>query len=90
LLETDSEVELDSIKKEATSFLELKNFEDIFLYNSKPIIHKLSHQHLYTRFWIVLLHSEMDYMQHILEIKEKAVPVLIGNFIDNFSPFNNP
>lgn len=63
------------------------DIESVSLYNEKAMIHKLSHQHLHTRFWIVLLKSEMEQMQHISEIKDKAVPVLIGNFIDKFSPF---
>ncbi|EDM45641.1 A/G-specific adenine glycosylase [unidentified eubacterium SCB49] len=63
--------------------------ESISLYNEEAVVHKLSHQHLYTRFWIVILNSEIEQMQTISEIKEKAVPVLIGNFIDKFPPFND-
>ena len=31
----------------------IKSLEDIVLFNEKEIVHKLSHQHLYTKFWIV-------------------------------------
>ena len=54
------------------------------LYNDKEIIHKLSHQHLYTSFWIVhvneLPHDAID----ISKVHEFPVPILIGKFIDAF------
>jgi A/G-specific adenine glycosylase len=84
LLETDSEVELNSIKKEATSFLELKDFEDIFLYNSKPIIHKLSHQHLHTKFWILHTTNELEAGLAWEETHNYPVPVLIADFIKTY------
>ena len=70
------------------SATEAWDIDSISLYNETAVVHKLSHQHLYTRFWIVLLNGEMEHMLTISEIKEKAVPVLIGNFIDKFPPFN--
>lgn len=48
------------------------------------VIHKLSHQHLYTRFWIIQIR---DYSEATIlwdDIQEYPVPVLISNFLDQF------
>ena len=59
------------------------------------IIHKLSHQHLYTRFWIAetknLSGASTDLALQgvpIEKVNDYAVPVLIENFISEFSVFN--
>ncbi|VAV84200.1 A/G-specific adenine glycosylase [hydrothermal vent metagenome] len=58
---------------------------DFSLYNKKAIVHKLSHQHLYTKFWIISLDKLPQKGIPISEIHEYPVPVLIGKFIDEFS-----
>ncbi len=90
LVETSKEVNETGLLHEAhfRSATENWDIDSISLYNQTAVIHKLSHQHLYTRFWIVLLNNEMEQMLNISEMKEKAVPVLIGNFIDKFPSFN--
>ena len=54
------------------------------LFNKKEIIHKLSHQHLYTRFWIV--ETEAVQLETISwnKISSYPVPILIANFIDQY------
>ncbi|MDO6595559.1 A/G-specific adenine glycosylase [Oceanihabitans sp. 2_MG-2023] len=58
---------------------------NLSLYNEEEIIHKLSHQHLYTKFWII----EIDRLAlkgiSINEIKKYPVPILVSNFIDAFN-----
>lgn len=71
------------------SYKELKNklsndYEDIRLFNDQVIVHKLSHQHLHTRFWIVRVNSLPKDGISASEIHEYATPVLIKNFIDAF------
>ena len=53
-------------------------------YNTKPIIHKLSHQHLHTTFWIIDVDQLPEDAIAITDIKSYPVPVLISNFIDTF------
>ena len=53
-------------------------------YNTKPVIHKLSHQHLHTIFWIIDVHQLPESAIAITEIKTYPVPVLISKFIDTF------
>jgi len=62
---------------------------EITLYNQKPLVHKLSHQHLYTNFYIVKTDvvSTLDKDQKLVSFKEihkYPVPILLGNFIDAF------
>lgn len=54
------------------------------LYNHDEIIHKLSHQHLYTKFWIVEVNSLPEEGVLITEIEKYPTPVLISNFINEF------
>ena len=55
------------------------------LYNEKEIVHKLSHQHLYTKFWILNVEKLPQEGINILKIKSFPVPVLMSNFINEFS-----
>ncbi|PQJ22006.1 A/G-specific adenine glycosylase [Tenacibaculum sp. SG-28] len=57
---------------------------EISLFNTKEIIHKLSHQHLHTQFWIVKTNTLSAANQSWLHIQEKPVPVLIANFLSEF------
>ncbi|MGJ8745236.1 A/G-specific adenine glycosylase [Polaribacter sp.] len=56
----------------------------ISLYNSKEIVHKLSHQHLYTQFWIVETSNSDKATINWSEINKFPVPVLIANFLEAF------
>ncbi len=55
------------------------------LYNDKDIVHKLSHQHLHTRFWILNVDELPQEGLLISEINNLPVPILIGNFIEVFN-----
>lgn len=72
-----------------TEFLKELNSDDFFenltLFNSIDIIHKLSHQHLHTKFWIIKTTTLPKSGIAISEIENYAVPVLIKNFIDAFN-----
>lgn len=58
---------------------------DYYLYNTVDKIHKLSHQHLYTKFWIIETDNLSDKAISIKDIKAYPVPVLIGDFIEAFN-----
>lgn len=78
--------DFESLSRE-TELLKGKTF-DFSLYNEKEIIHKLSHQHLYTNFWIINLESKLEDGITNSEVKAFPVPALIGDFISKFK-FNN-
>jgi len=67
---------------------ELYGIDTLTLFQEKAVVHKLSHQHLYTRFWIAHTQSKLDKGTPFKEIHQFAVPVLISNFISNFASFN--
>ncbi|GAA4269172.1 A/G-specific adenine glycosylase [Hyunsoonleella aestuarii] len=87
LVETKVEVDFDSFKETIESHTFLKQIDyDLSLYNDAPIIHKLSHQHLYTKFWILKVQKLIiDEAISVDEIQSLPVPILIGNFIENFN-----
>lgn len=65
------------------TFLKSTDF-DYALYNEVDKVHKLSHQHLYTKFWIVEVDQLPDTSIPIKMLKKYPAPVLISNFIDEF------
>lgn len=86
LIETEKPSTYNNIKSkiENLDVLEDMNF-DVHLYNDTDIIHKLSHQHLYTKFWIVSIDKSIENGIDISNIEDFPVPILIGNFIDKFN-----
>jgi len=96
LIESDIDVDATELAKldEYINLSKELQIESLALFNEKVIIHKLSHQHLYTRFWIAetkdLSLTNMDLgLEGILieRVGDYAVPVLIENFISEFSAF---
>lgn len=57
------------------------NETTISLFNKEDIIHKLSHQHLHTKFWIVKTSNVNVETIPLKKIEEYPVPVLISNFL---------
>ena len=54
------------------------------LYNEKVIVHKLTHQHIYTKFWIVNCEKLPEEGIPLENLNTYPVPVLIENFINTF------
>jgi A/G-specific adenine glycosylase len=54
------------------------------LFNKKEIIHKLSHQHLYTQFWIIETKNSPEININWSEIEKYPVPILIANFLEAY------
>ncbi len=85
LIETEKYVDTKSFKPlvEEHDLLKGISFE-LTPYNDDPIVHKLSHQHLYTKFWIINTDSLLIDGISISEIHNYPVPILIGDFIETF------
>ncbi len=84
LIESDKSLKASEFNTlNVTSVLNNAKF-DYWLYNEKDIVHKLSHQHLFTKFWIL----ETKKLHHnsilLTELKKYPSPVLISNFINEF------
>ncbi|MGY8914705.1 MAG: A/G-specific adenine glycosylase [Flavobacteriales bacterium] len=84
LLETEREYSLEEITKEMDTVLELNEPSEIYQFNDKTIVHKLSHQHLHTKFWIVKSEEKHSNGVSYEEFKKYPVPVLIAEFINTF------
>lgn len=56
------------------------------LFNKKEIVHKLSHQHLHTQFWIVETENSSEAKINWSDIEKYPVPVLIANFLKEYQP----
>jgi len=86
LVETLKPSNIEAIEKELKGFSILKNKNfSVSLYNDNEIVHKLSHQHLYTKFWIVSLEEMLPQGVSTKKITDFPVPILIGNFIERFN-----
>tara|TARA_B100000427_G_C15164725_1_gene444630 strand:- start:228 stop:578 length:351 start_codon:yes stop_codon:yes gene_type:complete len=70
--------------KKFNKLIDLSNGE-IKLFNSKPLVHRLSHKIIYAKFWIFLnKNSTVDSIK-FSEINQYPVPMLIQNFLDDFN-----
>ena len=84
LLEFDKPQDYKAIKETLAQKIESKDILEVVEYNEQQVIHKLSHQHLYTKFWIVKV-SNLDKGISINQLNEYPFPVLITNFLQSFS-----
>lgn len=90
LMESLEEIDQDSLKMDDI-FKSLINgqINEITLYNEVSKVHKLSHQHLYTKFFIITIDQapSIEKGQQIIEmdtIYKYPVPILLGQFIEEF------
>ncbi|MGY3792175.1 A/G-specific adenine glycosylase [Aquimarina sp. 433] len=90
LIESDKDVNLEYVEKHEILKESMSTSSyNITVYEEEFKIHKLSHQHLYTRFYIIRTDNSPKFddsyqLIPIDKIKEYPVPILLGNFIDSF------
>lgn len=84
LLESENEINLERVKHGLTEVLSVKEAAEVIPHNEKLIVHKLSHQHLHTRFWIVKTREDLAGSFPIAKLEEYPVPVLIADVIKTF------
>ena len=56
----------------------------ISLFNKTQTVHKLTHQHLYTKFWIISTDQEIVNGISWNDFEKFPVPILLHNFVENF------
>ena len=85
LLESDNTLDLETLV-ERTDFVELFDGDvySIKLFNNKEWVHKLSHQHLHTQFWVVEAVSSHVDLIPLETLSTYAVPRLVEKFIDSY------
>jgi A/G-specific adenine glycosylase len=86
LIETPKEITIDELRAHRgfQALSDKYRIESVQLHNKHSLVHKLSHQHLYTRFWIVETRKLREKGTSFSTVKDYAVPVLIENFISDF------
>ena len=82
LIESDKNINKDELIASEEFINLLPKKTTISLFNQKEIIHKLSHQHLYTQFWIVETENSSEVKIKWSEIEKYPVPILIANFLE--------
>ncbi|PWK18917.1 A/G-specific adenine glycosylase [Xanthomarina spongicola] len=86
LIETEKDTDLNMLKSKLKAFTLLKDLDyELTLFNDKNIVHKLSHQHLHTKFWIISIKKLPNSGIPLNRIRDFAVPVLIEKFIEDFN-----
>ena len=84
LIESDTTINKEEIIS-SEKFINLFPSETtLSLFNKKEIVHKLSHQHLYTQFWIVETKNSSEVNINWNEIEKYPVPILIANFLEAY------
>ncbi|WP_411029057.1 A/G-specific adenine glycosylase [Spongiimicrobium sp. 3-5] len=84
LMESDTEIGLEEVEANLKNTLKLTDKPLVYQYKDEQIVHKLSHQHLYTKFWIVKTNTVFEAGVALKEINKYPVPVLIADFINTF------
>ncbi|MBO6605586.1 A/G-specific adenine glycosylase [Psychroserpens sp.] len=85
LIESETPLQTENFRshKEVVNYFNGSTFE-FSLYNTTDVIHKLSHQHLHTRFWIIEIDQLPKAGMPITSLQSFPAPVLISNFIEEF------
>nr|WP_299342239.1 A/G-specific adenine glycosylase [Allomuricauda sp.] len=84
LIETQTLINQEELSENLKTAFPKESIVRIILKNDEPLVHKLSHQHLYTRFWILEVSEEMENGIPWNQTQEFPVPVLIADFIKTF------
>jgi A/G-specific adenine glycosylase len=86
LIETEKDNNSNKFHSQLKDYTLIKDLNyELSLYNDVDIVHKLSHQHLHTKFWIVNLKKLPISGVPIKKIRNFPVPVLIEKFIEDFN-----
>ena len=85
LIESKESIDVYEFEKEISKHKLIKNLKfQINLFNEKDVIHKLSHQHLHTKFWIIETDPITEKSISAETLKDYPVPALISEFINKF------
>lgn len=85
LIETNSSINVDELVSNEDFISLIPNNAEISLFNPTEVIHKLSHQHLYTKFWIVKINKMQGDFIPWEKIDDYPTSVLISNFLKDYT-----
>ncbi|MBO0341815.1 MAG: A/G-specific adenine glycosylase [Bacteroidota bacterium] len=81
LIESEKQLQAEELRPLIKKKDVVPETASLSLYNNEPIVHKLSHQHLHTQFWILKTSDILEKGTPWKEIGGFPVPVLIADFI---------
>ncbi|GFD71728.1 A/G-specific adenine glycosylase [Tenacibaculum sp. KUL113] len=84
LVETQKRTSEEELVKNKQFTMLFPEETTISLFNTEDIIHKLSHQHLITKFWIVKTRKVNEQTMDWAVVKKYPVPVLIDKFLEEY------
>ncbi|WP_282116856.1 A/G-specific adenine glycosylase [Cellulophaga baltica] len=84
LIESEAAITNVDVQTELEQYGILDQKFEFYKFNEEVIVHKLSHQHLKTHFWIVTLEGDVPNGVSFQEIDKFPVPVLVADFIKTF------
>lgn len=83
-------LETEGLTAESEAVKSIRNFDrlgfvpkNITLLTKEVIVHKLSHQHLYIRFWEVATNESVEGAMAVDMLKDFPFPIVIHNFMEN-------
>jgi A/G-specific adenine glycosylase len=80
LIETAKEEEFDLLPNRLNGLLFWQRVLSVMACNEKSIIHKLSHQHLYIKFWKVSVRGAVENGISNEVFENFSIPIVIHNF----------
>jgi A/G-specific adenine glycosylase len=85
LIETTTSVSKKEFLTQLNKSGKIKNaIKTVSLFNTSDIIHKLSHQELHIKFWVIKTPNSLENSTKWAEVHSVPVPVVIERFINNF------
>lgn len=84
LIESDSTLAEENIISGIEKLFTFENSFEVIKFNDTEKVHKLTHQHLHTTFWIINTADKIKNSVPISEIAKYPVPVLVADFINTF------
>ncbi len=84
LIESNESLLDDDFRKRLSAFDYKLEFISVSRFNTEAVVHKLSHQHLYTTFWIIRVKGDLEKGVSFKEVDKYPVPVLIADFLNRF------
>lgn len=81
MYESERKLDKEEIREQIPARFLTRGVPGLYPVNEVEIVHKLSHQHLHTRFWILHMEGKLEDGIGLAELEKYPVPVLIADFI---------
>lgn len=81
---SESIADPESIENQVVSEFNLGKAYGLKKFNSKTVIHKLSHQELHMEFWLIRTDEKPDQTTTWNDLENHALPVPLQNFVDKY------